>query len=331
MARNRGVILISVLWVLFVVSLISFTLAVAVRAEMSTATNTFDSERAVFMAKGAAESVYYSMSKGRDITLKSDIKSEDGKYFFPFETGEARVRLESTGGKIDINVASDLLLASMFDSIGVDRQTRNQLVDCILDWRDADDIPHLYGAEVGDYPGNDSRRPEATLPPNRGFQSEDELLAVRYMTPDLFYGRIVADTSGVYRRLPGIRDLVTVSSGQDKVNVNLATSDVLIALPQMNAEIASHVIKERELEAFKSTEDLLQRVPEMFGHEALPFLLFGSNAPTILVSTATISGSGASRTVRAIFSRAEKLQFITYVPLIYRRVEELRLARWQFQ
>ena len=47
--------------------------------------------------------------------------------------------------------ASDKVLASIFDSLGLDERSRNELVDCILDWRDSDDVPHLYGAEVDDY------------------------------------------------------------------------------------------------------------------------------------------------------------------------------------
>jgi general secretion pathway protein K len=135
MNSERGMILMSVLWVVFILSLVGLMFAAGVRAEMATAQNSFDSERALYMAKGAAESSFYAISHKQDITNDSDVRFENDEYIFPFDGGEARVRYESTGGKIDLNGASELLLASMFDSVGIDRQTRNQLVDSILDWR----------------------------------------------------------------------------------------------------------------------------------------------------------------------------------------------------
>src|SRR5207247_7871183 len=131
-------------------------------------------------------------SKQLPIPDDSPIKQENGEYIFPLDSGEVHVRFGSDAGLIDINHASDKLLASMFDSLGVDCETRNRLVDSILDWIDTIDIQHLYGGEVSDYPVTpvgQLRRPR-----NAPFQTVDELLFVRNMTPDIYFGRLVFET-----------------------------------------------------------------------------------------------------------------------------------------
>src|SRR5262245_34518660 len=141
MNRDRGTVLLSVLWVVMVLSLISFSLAASVRLEVNSVQQAFDSERAFFMAKSAAEIVFNAYSKGQPIPEDSPIRQEKGEYIIPFDSGEARVRLDSKTGLISISDASDKTLAALFDSLSLDRETRNRLVDSILDWVDNDVIP----------------------------------------------------------------------------------------------------------------------------------------------------------------------------------------------
>src|SRR2546425_846467 len=185
--NDRGMVLMSVLWIVLVIAFISFSLAAAVRVEVAAAQSSFDSERAFFMAKSAAGVLFQSL-QNPDILDGLPVRRQNGAYIFPFDSGEARVRLESSTGLIDVNAASDQMLASMFDSLGLDQAKRNQLVDTILDWRDSDDVPRLYGAEVDDY-GQVVLGP-GRLPRNQDFQSVDELLLVKGMTPQIYYGHI---------------------------------------------------------------------------------------------------------------------------------------------
>src|SRR5262249_38112872 len=160
--------------------------------EFAAEMDSFDSERAFYMAKGAVQTVMYAQSKKLDLSGEhSPVHIEDGVYRFPFEGGEAPVRFEGGASRIDINSASDRLLASLFVSVGVDQETRNRLVDSVLDWRDSDDIRHLYGAEIGDYEQLPGASEKARLPRNGPFASVDEVLLVKNMTPELFFGRFM--------------------------------------------------------------------------------------------------------------------------------------------
>lgn len=326
--NERGMVLIAVLWIVLILTLVSFSLASAVRVEVASARQSFDSERAFFMAKGAAEVVYNSFAKKQQIPDGTPIRKENGEYIFPFDSGEVRVRFESHAGLIDLNQVSDQILGSMFDSLGVSEETRNRLVDSILDWRDADDIPHLYGAEVNDYPENTAG--QRLRPRNAAFQSVDELLLIKNMTPELFYGSFVVETAaGQYRRVAGVRELVTVNSSIAKIDANEASLDVLRALPFMSPALADSLISKRGEQSFGSMEDLVQRVPEMFNSDAVQNLTIGAQLPSMLVARATLASSGVSRTVRLLFKREEKVQILTYMPLIYKRTMEARFDRWR--
>lgn len=328
MKGNRGSVLISVLWIVMVLSLISFSLASAVRIESAASQHAFDSERAFFMAKGAAEVVFNSLAKDQPIPTSSPIRLEKGEYIVPFESGEARVQFESKGGLIDLNEADDKLLASIFDSVGVDQETRNRLVDSVLDWRDEDDIPHLYGAEAADYPvGAPGQLPR---PRNGPFQSVDELLLVKNMTPEIFFGTIAANPTGQYRRIPGVRDLVGISQSASGVDANAASFDVLMALPGMTADAAAHMISDRSMSSFLSSEDLVMRVPELFKSPSVGYLNFETRKPTTLVARATISSSGVSRTVRLLIKREMKTRVYSLEPFRVGQVEELKIDRWRF-
>ena len=325
MRTNRGMVLISVLWVILVLSLVSFSLASAVRVEVSAAQHAFDSERAFFMAKGVVEVVYGRFSKKEEFPADSPVRLEKGEYVFPFESGEARVRFESAGGLIDINAASDILLASLFDSLGVTQEQRNRLVDSVLDWRDADDIPHLYGAEVSDYPA------QPMVPRNGDFKTVEEVLLVKNMTPQIFYGSLTFNpVTQQFQRVPGLRELITVQSGRDQINPNIATVEVLAALPEMNIQIAAQIVREREKKSYENSEELITRVPDMFRRPALDYLSFDPTPSNMIVSRATIASSGISRTVRLSLIREEKVLIYSTSPLFFRKVEEFRRGRWWF-
>jgi len=329
MRGERGTVLISVLWIVLVLSVVSFSLAASVRVESESVQQSFDSERAFFMAKSAAEIIFNAFSKNLPIPEKSPIRQEQGEYVFPFDSGEAHVRFESKAGLISLNDASDKTLAALFDSVGVDRETRNRLVDSILDWRDADDIPHLYGAEVSDY---DNKPGQPVRPRNAPFVTVDELLLVKNMTAEIFFGSFVSDSvTGQYSRIPGVRELVAIRPGGDTVDPNLASFDVLRALPGASAQLAARINAVRREKLFSNNDDLMKRVPELNVTDAHLYISIGESVPTELVSRAVITSSGVTRTVRMLFKKEEKLHVITYVPFLYRRSLDMIFDRWRFE
>ena len=326
-ANDRGVILVSVLWIVLILSVTALSLATATRTQMSATGNNFDSERAFFMARGAAEVMFYQMDQDLDLFDGSPVLIDEGEFVFPLESGEVRVSLQTGRDRIDINRSSDELLASMFDSLDVEPDTRRRLVDSILDWRDGDDIPNVYGAEISDYDQIGGRR----LPANGPFGSVDELIFVNGMTEELLYGRLVDDLDGGYRRIPGIRDLVTVRSDVGAVNPNEASVDVLSALPGIDRVLAQFVARVRTEEAFAGSQDLVERVPALNNSDALNYLVFDGGDATAIVARARIEPSGVSRSVRMVLRREERLQFLSLSPLLFRRIQDIELDHWEYE
>jgi general secretion pathway protein K len=318
----------TVLWIVLIIAFIAFSLAAAARVEVTATQNTFDSERAFFMAKGAAEVVFQSLQKPQ-VLEKAPVHEKNGVYVFPFDSGQAVVELETHDGFIDINSADDKLLASLFESLGIDTLLRNELVDSILDWRDADDVARPYGAEIKDY--GQAEPGARQLPPNDGFEDIEELLLLKHMPPQLFYGQVQFDaaTNG-HRKISGLRDLVTVSSGLNGINVNGASVDVLAAVPGVARSLAATIVAARADEPFKNLEDLAKRIPELRDSEALKYLGTEKGPATSIVSIATAQPSGISRTVRLNFARERKKQIFSLVPFLYKDVEVIKVGRWEY-
>ncbi len=327
--NNEGVILVSVLWVVLILSVTSLSLATAARTQVSATGSNFDSERAFFMARGVAEVMFYRISQDLDLFDfdGSPVEQDGAEFVFPMATGEVRVRLETGQDRININQASDELLASMFDSLDVEADTRSRLVDSILDWRDGDDIPNVYGAEISDYERIDGPR----LPSNGPFTSVDELLFVAGMTDEIFYGRLLADFAGEYRRIPGVQDLVTVRSDRSVVNPNEASADVLAALPGIDRTLAEFMVEIRDEIPFSDGVDLVERVPSLNNSDALNFVALDGGEATAIVARAQIEPSGASRTVKIVLSRNERLEFLSLSPLFFRRVQDIELDHWEYE
>ena len=326
--KSRGMVLLTVLWILAVIAFIAFALAAAVRTEVNAAANSFDSERALFMAKGAAEVVFRKL-QDPDAFPDLPVQEVSGIYTFEFGSGEVRVQPESDRSRIDLNEASEKVLTTMFDSLGVGEAARNELVDSILDWRDSDDVPRLHGAEVDDYGQVFLSR--GRLPYNAPFKSLQEVLLVKHMTPAIYFGHVEFDTAANgYRKVRGLRDIATVSSGSKTVSVNAAPAEVFAALPGISTDLAAGIVAERERKRFADSKDLVTRIPELNQSPALDYLTSDSGSPTVLTATATIKPSGTTKTMRLHFKRERVRKIRLLEPLIYTEIEVLKFENLEF-
>ena len=129
-----------------------------------------------------------------------------------------RIRLQSEAGKIDINKADQAVLQSLMAFAPVDSEQQGKLVDAILDWRDADNLVRIDGAEKEEYQ-------EAGLnyePRNKPFESTEELQLVLGMNKKV---------------LAWLDPLVTIYSNQPRINYQVASKEVLQAMPGLDAGI----------------------------------------------------------------------------------------------
>ena len=118
----RGVVLITVLWIMVGLSLLALTLAATVRTEATLARASGEAEQAYFFARGALEAVLYRMAY-------PDPDPERQQAFFPYAGGMNHYRLRSRGlrchvavmdeaGKLDLNAAAPEILERLLRMVG---------------------------------------------------------------------------------------------------------------------------------------------------------------------------------------------------------------------
>ena len=318
----------TVLWIVLVISFISFALAATVRVELNSTGNSFDSERAVFMAKGAAEAVLQKL-KDPKVFPESPMREERGLYIVKFDSGEVRVKVETDSSRIDLNGADEKMMGAMFASMGIEPDTSNALVDSILDWRDADDVARPNGAEINDY--GSSFVGGKKLPRNAPFGDMLELMLVKHMTSEIYFGGVTYDpNTNRNQKTIGLRDVATVGSGSNLIDVNTAPFEVLVALPGMDRSVAANIVAEREKNSFADTKDLLGRLPDLNNSPAHDYLTTTAGLPNLLIAKATVRPSGTSRTVRLRLRTERMKKIITYDPLVYIDTPVVKFGAWEY-
>lgn len=302
--RSRGMALVIVLWVLTLLSVIALEFCYSMRTELNVTQNFKEETQVYFYAQGAvhraiAELIYKNdpalQARRKQIEEQKKIQAPeqqsegvsklpeewrtDGRsYAVSFQAGEAEVRVRNEAGRINLNRASDQLLRKAIKYFVELGEKRDIIVDSIQDWRDKDDLHRLNGAENDYY----QSLPEPYNCKNGDFDTLEELLLVRGVTPELFYGRRAkGEEEGKEIPTFGLKDIFTVFSSIDKVDVNMASAEVLMVLLGISSEMAKRVIEVREEKEFANLAEFVQRVPEItpYVQDVKGFLLFKTNVP----------------------------------------------------
>jgi general secretion pathway protein K len=224
-SRQRGMAIVLVVWASILLTVIASSFIVERRTEAMVIANSVSMSR----AQGAADGgVYRAVYDAYRNDTSPDLWKRDGtRYEWSLDGIPVRVEMRDESAKIDINTASDALLRGLFVSVGVSDDEATSLLDAVLDWRDADSLKRMHGAEEADYQA-------AGLPyrpANAPFQAIEELQLVLGMRPE------------IYRR---IAPSITVFSRQAGVNAQLASRDVLLAIPGTTAEVVDAYLAQRE-------------------------------------------------------------------------------------
>ena len=147
--RQGGVALVLVLWVITLLSVIAGNFAFSMRGEAKIARNLIFTAQAQALADAGVQKAWYELSRP-----PADVQRwQANGVAHTFTMGEAvlTVTIQDETGKIDLNTASDALLQGLFKSVGLSEEASVALVDAVVDWRDADKLKRLHGAEEDDY------------------------------------------------------------------------------------------------------------------------------------------------------------------------------------
>jgi general secretion pathway protein K len=247
MRNERGFALLSVMLVLALLAVVVTEFSVSARLESSMIRSYRDGVLATHLAEGAVQqalreilgpgtvvaldddgslSFYRTPDTGTGSTVNVSTKvARLPRERVPLGAGEFSYRISDEEARVNVNTASPDRIERLLTATGLDKQTRDIINDSLQDWKDADDLHRINGAESEDYY---LKQPVPYRARNGALQDAAELLQIRGVTREIYRG--VQDH-------PGLADLVTVV-GRDTVNMNTAPAPVLTSLGLSDAEVA---------------------------------------------------------------------------------------------
>lgn len=175
---ERGFALLLVLWTLVLLSLLVTNLTASARTEATIAANLRRNAEAEAAADGAIfHTIYQLMTAGAAARAYADGSTR--RLDLPY--GVVQVRIDNESGKLNPNTASQTLLATLLQNVGVGPANATSVAAAIVYWRSGQvelqapgTGPAAYIAAGRDY-----------SPPQTPFESVDEVGLVLGITPDL--------------------------------------------------------------------------------------------------------------------------------------------------
>jgi general secretion pathway protein K len=212
--------------------------------------------------------------------------------------GVYRFRLVDEGGKININRIDEATLRRILTNLGLESNARDVLIDSIMDWRDADDLHRANGAESDYY----LALSPAYTAKNGALDTVEDLLWIRGMTPDLFYGYSDRDDQSADKaRQVGLREIFTVDSPIDRVNLRTAGAEVIHALSGIPLEKCRAFVEERKKLSNKTLADLLPLLGLGGGGDAaLQMFIFTNPSVVAVEAEGRPTDAGQPRRVKGV-------------------------------
>lgn len=222
-STDAGIALVTVLWMLTLLTTVAMGLSMHVRSEAKLARNLLSAKQARYAAEGGVQ-----LAIGQLLRPQREWQGDGAVHELRIGDADIRIAVQDEAGKIDLNLAMPETLGNLFAAIGVESPHRDGLVDEILDWRDPDSLRRLHGAEDNEYL-HAGRKHGAK---DGKFDSVDELQMLLSMTPLIF---------------EQIRHSVTVYSRQTGINPGVASAEVLRAVSGLDASAVDEYIEERNV------------------------------------------------------------------------------------
>lgn len=283
-SRQRGIVLVVVLWVVTLLSIMAASFAYSMRTGTTLATHSVGRAQARALAEAG---VTYAMMHMLSPKAAEDWPADGSLREWQFGAGRMVISVVDAGGKIDLNRASRELLGGLLSNVGgVPDDSLDGLLDAIEDWRDPDDIPLLNGAETEAYHASGRK----IGPKNAPFEIIGELQSVLGITPDLY--QRIADELTVYSNSPGI-------------NPALASAATLLAVPGIDALSIEDYI---ELRAEHQSQGLPPPPPPVIG----AYLSQGRGLAYHIIVDVQVE-SGASAFVEAVVTRERRQNQLYHV------------------
>ena len=240
---TKGSALLAVLWLAAALAAIAFSLSSTVRGETERASTAMDGARGYYLASGAIErasmELLWSAAAPSDRRL---IPLGASHVDYTFAGGAVRVDIVPETAKLNVNLAPPEELYRVCLALGLDPNRARDIAAAIVEWRSPDmGLTGLDGYYLSLTP--------SFRPPHASFQMTEELLLVKGITPDIYYGTYApatehaAEDSPRLLPRPGLADCLSVYGSGGAVDANTAQPAVLSAVGLPPDAIAALVVR----------------------------------------------------------------------------------------
>lgn len=289
-ARQKGLALVLVLWVLSLLIIMAASFTLTINRETSVISGIKNNA----VASSAAESgiaIAEMMLLNPDQTKRW--RTDGSIYQIQFMDTLVRIRMLAETGKIDINMADQNQLQTLLTQAPIDPEQLTALVSAILDWRDPDDLVNIDGAEKQEYE-------DANLkyhPRNKPFQSIQELQMVLGMNGSI---------------LQRIEPLITVYSGSKQVDLSQASKEVLLTIPGLDADLIDQYLELRRQSAVNGVP-----VPPFSIGSGL--ISSGGESSIVEIISEALSDDGSAAIIKTVVAKNQGNQSEPYQVLNWER------------
>jgi general secretion pathway protein K len=170
-----------------------------------------------------------------------------------FPSGAAVVEVIPESAKLNINTATPDDLYRVALAVTGDEGRAHQIAEGIVDWRGPGDGAGAFDQYYF------SIRPTFHAR-HASFQEIEELLLVRGMTPEYFYGNYSADADGRLYARGGLRDCLSPWGSMGAFDVNTVSPALMEAVGVSPGDIAN-IVTLREKNPFRTQADVLKLTP----------------------------------------------------------------------
>ena len=265
--KENGFILIAVLWISLLLSIFALNSASKSRLTGIQAMNIQESlvvSQALHSALARAYHEYLRFEENKSLlSEKKEWEAITGKrldlwhpryepYDLDIQGKSIGVRVVNANGRININKVDVGMLEKIVSLCGVgDGVAAASVANSILDWIDKDDFKRPGGAEKDYY----LSLADPYLPKNNNIQDIRELLLVKGVDRDLFYG-----TS----HHPGLAHFFSVRGGSEKFDINSAAPETFVLAGDVPPHVISYIQEKRMEKPFFEISELGEAFPQEY-------------------------------------------------------------------
>jgi general secretion pathway protein K len=315
--NNRGMALLMTVLIISLILVITLRFNVSMRSSLTSASNLQDNVALDYMAKSVFNAARAVLSVDA-VESNFDSLHEDwanlaaaAQYFsYFFNRGQGGMNIIDHSGRLQVNslimrkedewvvneeqkkLWINLLSSEDFELV---EQDAEGIVEAVIDWIDEDDEALGFGgAESSYYQGLEN----PYTPRNGPMEFIEELLLVRGITPELYYGN---------EEVPGLATLVTPYGRDGKININTADPLVLGALSdQIEPDMVDGMLTYRDYEDIDlSNPEWYKWAPGFPGDIIIPPALISTSSSYFEIFT-EVGMEKARKKVRGMVVRRDK-------------------------